>query len=65
MIPGIFFIYDVAPFLVEVQRSRLPISHVLVRMFAIVGGVFSIMGVLDAFMYRLQKISGKSSTALH
>lgn len=56
VLPGMFFVYDVAPFLVEIKRVTVPLSHLLTRLCAIVGGVFSVMGVLDAVCFRLQKM---------
>ena len=50
-----FFVYDIAPFLIEIQHSRAPFSHLLTRLCAIVGGVFSLMGVLDSILFRVQK----------
>jgi endoplasmic reticulum-Golgi intermediate compartment protein 3 len=51
-----FFVYDLAPFLVEIKRYRPPFSHLFTRLCAIVGGVFSLMGVLDSVTFRIQKL---------
>lgn len=56
MLPGMFFVYDLAPFLVEIKRYRPPFSHLFTRTCAIVGGVFSLMGVLDSLTFRIQKL---------
>lgn len=56
VLPGIFFVYDIAPFLVEIKRQQVPFSHLFTRLCAIVGGVFSVMGVFDAILFRLQKM---------
>lgn len=56
VLPGMFFVYDIAPFLVEIKRITVPTSHLLTRLCAIVGGVFSVMGVVDALCFRLQKM---------
>jgi hypothetical protein len=59
VLPGIFFIYDLSPFMVEVNSTRVPLTHLLSRILAIVGGVFSIMGVIDSILYRIEKFSNK------
>lgn len=55
VLPGIFFVYDLSPFMIEVQRSRPPLSHLLTKLCAIVGGVVSVMGVIDGSVFRLGK----------
>jgi hypothetical protein len=54
--------YDLSPFLIEVQRTSTPFFHFFTKACAIVGGVISVMGVVDSTLYRLQKpaASGKS-----
>jgi len=52
VLPGIFFVYDIAPFRVEVEASHPPLSHVLSRLCAIVGGVHALLAALDAFLYK-------------
>jgi len=56
VLPGIFFVYDLSPFMVEVQRTRPPISHLLTKLCAIIGGVFSVLGVIDGSVFRLAKM---------
>jgi len=58
-LPGIFFIYDLSPFLIEVSSTSIPFFRLIARLFAIVGGVFSVMGVVDSFFYRLQTLASK------
>jgi len=54
VLPGIFFVYDLSPFVVEVTRTRVPLLHFLTRVLAITGGVFSVLGVLDSAIFRIQ-----------
>lgn len=63
VVPGIFFIYDMSPFMVEVQRSRKPLLHTFTRLCAIIGGVLSILGVIDKALFKLQKLIVSSSSA--
>eukprot|EP00607_Mallomonas_marina_P009414 CAMPEP_0182420526 /NCGR_PEP_ID=MMETSP1167-20130531/5383_1 /TAXON_ID=2988 /ORGANISM="Mallomonas Sp, Strain CCMP3275" /LENGTH=387 /DNA_ID=CAMNT_0024596577 /DNA_START=73 /DNA_END=1236 /DNA_ORIENTATION=- len=59
VLPGVFFVYEISPFVVEVKRTCIPLLHFITRLMAIVGGIFSILGVLDGFLYRLQKLTAK------
>jgi len=59
-IPGVFFIYDLSPFMVKVTESKTAFSQFITSVCAIVGGVFTIAGVVDSVIYhgnRLMKIS--------
>jgi len=62
VLPGIFFVYDLSPFLVEVVRSRVPFLHYFTKVCATVGGVFAVMGVVDKAWFSVQNLvkSGKS-----
>lgn len=60
VLPGIFFVYDLSPFMVEVHKTRPPLSHLLTKLCAIVGGVFSVMGVIDGGLHRVSRLLGGS-----
>lgn len=57
IVPGIFFIYDMSAFMVEVHNTRKPLLHVLTRVCAIIGGVFSVLGIVDKVIFRLSKMA--------
>ena len=59
LLPGVFFIYDLSPFLIEVKSTAMPFYHLITRLFAIVGGVFTVLGVMDSVIYRVQKLASK------
>lgn len=59
IIPGIFFVYELTPFLIEVKRSSVPFSHLMKQIFAIVGGVFVIFGIIDGLIHKFFKSSSK------
>jgi endoplasmic reticulum-Golgi intermediate compartment protein 3 len=61
VIPGLFFIYELSPFMVEYTHGAVPLAHLVTRLLAIVGGVFSVMGVLDIVSFRLTKMATKSA----
>jgi len=48
VLPGVFFIYEIFPFAIEISRKSTPLSHLLIRLIAIVGGLFTCAGWLDA-----------------
>lgn len=57
ILPGIFFVYDLSPFMIEASRTRMPLLHFCTKLCAIVGGVFTVLGVLDSILFRLQKMA--------
>ena len=46
VLPGIFFVYDIYPFAVEIASTNVPLTHLLIRILALVGGVISITNLL-------------------
>ena len=60
LLPGVFFIYDLSPFLIEVSSTSVPFYHLITRIFAIVGGVFVVLGVVDSILYRVQQKYSKN-----
>lgn len=61
VLPGVFFIYDLSPFNVEVSTVTTPFSHFVVKLCAIAGGVFSISRLLDNFFYYSGVFLGKGT----
>lgn len=55
VLPGIFFIYEIYPFAVEVTQVSVPFTHLLIRLMAIIGGTLTISGWVDAYMYSREK----------
>lgn len=51
MVPGIFFKYDIEPISVQITESRGSFTHLLVRLFGIIGGSVVTVG----FIYRTIK----------
>lgn len=41
---GAFFVFDLSPFMVKVENDRVPFTHFLVKICAIIGGVVSVRG---------------------
>jgi hypothetical protein len=57
VLPGIFFVFEISPFMIEAQKSTFPFSHFLTKICAIVGGTFTMIGVIDGLIYRLSKLA--------
>lgn len=55
VLPGVFFIYEIYPFAVEVTRNSVPFMHLWIRIMATVGGTFTIMGLIDGVLYSREK----------
>ena len=58
VLPGVFFVYEIYPFMVEVTRNRVPFMHLWIRIMATVGGVFTIMSWIDGALYSRDKRGG-------
>jgi hypothetical protein len=47
MLPGIFFVYDLSPIQIKYVYTHQPLTHFLVNLCAVIGGVFVVSGYLD------------------
>ncbi|KAH6756742.1 Endoplasmic reticulum vesicle transporter protein [Perilla frutescens var. hirtella] len=54
-LPGVFFFYDLSPIKVTFAETRVSFLHFLTSVCAIVGGVFTVSGILDSFVYHGQR----------
>ena len=50
ILPGIFFIYQIYPFHVEISQDHVPLTHLFIRILSTIGGVFTIMGMIDTVL---------------
>lgn len=51
ILPGVFFMYEIYPFAVEISPNSVPFSHLFVRLLATVGGVFAVFKWFDSFVF--------------
>lgn len=53
VIPGVFLMYDLSPIRVRIYEAQAysSVIHFLLQLCAIVGGVFTVMGLIDAIFY--------------
>ncbi|KAJ3123426.1 hypothetical protein HK098_001919 [Nowakowskiella sp. JEL0407] len=54
-LPGVFFSYEISPMLVILKEHKKPFTHFLTDVCAIVGGIFTVAGILDSFIYTAEK----------
>uniref|UniRef100_A0A7N0TW20 Endoplasmic reticulum-Golgi intermediate compartment protein 3 n=1 Tax=Kalanchoe fedtschenkoi TaxID=63787 RepID=A0A7N0TW20_KALFE len=54
-LPGVYFYYDLSPIKVTFTERSNSFLHFLTNVCAIVGGVFTVAGILDSFIYHGQK----------
>jgi hypothetical protein len=60
LLPGVFLNYELSPLRVRIEERTRSFSHFLTKVFAIIGGVFTIGALLDSTLYRtLDAIGGK------
>ncbi|KAL7435453.1 hypothetical protein ACHAXM_006184 [Skeletonema potamos] len=55
VLPGVFFVYEIYPFAVEITKNRVPLAHLLIRIMATIGGVMTIMKWIDGALYSREK----------
>ncbi|KAJ8430414.1 hypothetical protein Cgig2_025841 [Carnegiea gigantea] len=55
MLPGVFFFYDLSPIKVTFREEHVSFLHFLTNVCAIVGGVFTVSGIIDSFVYHGHK----------
>ncbi|TMW98386.1 uncharacterized protein [Solanum lycopersicum] len=54
-ITGVYFFYDLSPIKVTFTEEHVSFFHFLTNVCAIIGGVFTVAGILDACIYHSQK----------
>jgi hypothetical protein len=66
-LPGVFFMYDLSPIMIRLRERKRSLASFLTGVCAIVGGVFTVAGLVDSFIYhgmrslRLKRHLGKAS----
>lgn len=54
-LPGVFFFYDLSPIKVTYKEDHASFLHFMTHICAIVGGIFTIAGIVDALIYHGEK----------
>ena len=52
---GAFFIIEISPLLIKYEEYRKPFTHFLTDICAVVGGVFTVAGMIDGLLYNASK----------
>ena len=55
VLPGVFFMYQIYPFAIEVTNESIPVTHLLIRIMATIGGVMTIVRWIDGMLYAREK----------
>jgi len=64
VLPGVFFIYEIYPFALEITQNSVPFTHLLIRLMATIGGVFTLARWADSILNeRKNNGSGGGNTA--
>eukprot|EP00455_Lapot_gusevi_P028741 TRINITY_DN3077_c0_g1_i8.p1 TRINITY_DN3077_c0_g1~~TRINITY_DN3077_c0_g1_i8.p1 ORF type:complete len:155 (+),score=23.45 TRINITY_DN3077_c0_g1_i8:346-810(+) len=50
-LPGVFFFYDISPIMVQFSETRRSFFHFLTQLCAIIGGVFTVAGIIDRVVF--------------
>jgi len=50
-LPGVFFMYELSPIMVKFTETRKSFAHFLTGVCAIIGGVFTVAGLVDSLIY--------------
>jgi len=48
---GVFFFYEISPIMVRFREQQKSLLHFLTQLCAILGGVFTVAGMIDRFVY--------------
>lgn len=48
---GVFFMYDLSPMMVQLTEHKKSLAHFLTGVCAIIGGVFTVAGMVDGMLY--------------
>jgi hypothetical protein len=51
ILPGVFFIYEIYPFSVQITSVQVPLTHLLIRIMATIGGVLTIVKWADFTLF--------------
>ncbi|XP_022727443.1 endoplasmic reticulum-Golgi intermediate compartment protein 3-like isoform X2 [Durio zibethinus] len=53
--PGVFFFYDFSPIKVTFEEEHISFLHFITNICAVIGGIFTVAGIIDSFVYYGQR----------
>jgi hypothetical protein len=59
VLPGVFFVYEISPFMVSITAHTTPLASVITNLCAILGGIIAAATLADQVLYRLTKTVGQ------
>ncbi len=59
-LPGVVVMFDISPIMVKIIEKPRSFSHFMTGCCAIVGGVFTIAGLIDSFVFKYRNLYKKS-----
>jgi len=59
--PGVFFSYELAPVMVKYSEKKKSFGHFAATLCAIIGGVFTVSGIVDKLIYNSARILQKKA----
>lgn len=57
--PGAFFQYELSPLMVKYTEKERSLGHFLTNVCAIIGGVYTVAGLIDSFLYHSVRLIQK------
>ena len=60
VMPAIWFRYDLSPITVKYKERSKPIYHFITTFCAIIGGTFTVAGIIDAMIFTAHEIWKKA-----
>ncbi|KAL6043020.1 Endoplasmic reticulum-Golgi intermediate compartment protein 3 [Balamuthia mandrillaris] len=58
-LPGVFIMYDLSPIMVKFTETQKSFAHFLTGVCAIIGGVFTVAGIIDSLIYNSMRSLSK------
>lgn len=54
-LPGVFFMMDISPMLITYTETRKSFGSFITGVLAIIGGVFTVAGLIDRIVYKAER----------
>ena len=55
-LPGMFVYYELSPIMVQMEEQYRSTAHFLTSVCAIIGGLFTVAGIVDSLIYHTQRV---------
>ena len=59
-LPGVFFMFELSPILVQLSEQSASFTHFITSLCAIIGGVFTVAGMIDGMIYQTTRVWEKN-----